>query len=157
MGATEPTGQTEFQFNVPDVNCYSHRYDWLVVAGHKAMYKGVGTINGMANFGFMISAVDEKLTPSTDVDLFRIKIWDKDIEDTTVYDSQMGAEDDAHPGTAIGGGSIVIHKDKQSASVGHGARRGRATRSCLFLVSDPGPSSRWRCGMGSVDASIQCP
>jgi len=74
------------------------------------MYKGVGTINGSGNYGFMLSAIDEKLTPSTDVDLFRIKIWDKDNGEAIVYDNQMDAPDDADPTTAIGGGSIVIHK-----------------------------------------------
>jgi hypothetical protein len=45
------------------------------------------------------------------VDLFRIKIWDKDL-DAVVYDNQMGEAEDANPTTAIGGGSIVIHKAK---------------------------------------------
>ena len=57
----------------------------------------------------MLSAIDAKLTPSTDVDLFRIKIWDEDTEEV-VYDNLLGADDDADPTTAIGGGNIVIHK-----------------------------------------------
>jgi hypothetical protein len=84
-----------------------------VIAGAKAMYKGVGTINGEGNYGFLLSAIDEKLTPSTDVDLFRIKIWDKDNGDAVVYDNQIGAGDDAEPTTAIAGGSIVIHKSNK--------------------------------------------
>jgi hypothetical protein len=63
------------------------------------------------NYGFMISAIDEDLTHSTDVDLFRIKIWDKDNGDAIVYDNQIGAEDDADPTTAIGGGNIKIHSN----------------------------------------------
>lgn len=110
-GATVPTGQTQFQFKVADLNFRSDSYDWLVVAGPKAMYKGTGTINGEGDYGFMLSAIDEKLTPSTDVDLFRIKIWDKN-NDEVVYDNQMDDPDDADPTTAIGGGSIKIHKDK---------------------------------------------
>ena len=62
------------------------------------------------NYGFMLSVVDEKLTPSTDVDLFRIKIWDKDDGDVIVYDNELGAPAPAEPTTAIAGGSIVIHK-----------------------------------------------
>jgi hypothetical protein len=112
-GAEVPTGNTEFQFKAGDLNFHSDSYDWLVIAGHKAKYKGVGTINGSGNYGFMISAIDEELTPSTDVDLFRIKIWDKDNEDTIVYDNLMGGADDADPTTAIGGGNIVIHKAKK--------------------------------------------
>ncbi len=45
-GAKEPTGKTEFIFQTVDLNFHSSSYDWLVVAGHKAMYKGTGTING---------------------------------------------------------------------------------------------------------------
>jgi len=111
-GATTPTGETEFQFKVADLNFHSDTYDWLVIAGAKAMYKGIGAINGTGNYGFMLSAIDEKLAPSTDVDLFRIKIWDKDNGDLVVYDNQMGAEEDSDPTTAIGGGSIVIHVPK---------------------------------------------
>jgi len=111
-GATEPTGETEFQFKVADLNFHSDTYDWLVIAGAKAMYKETGTINGSGNYGFMLSAIDEQLTPSTDVDLFRIKIWDKDSGDAVVYDNQIGEAEDADPTTSIGGGSIVIHKPK---------------------------------------------
>lgn len=109
-GNSEPTGNTEFQFKAGDLKFHSDSYDWLVIAGHEAMYKGSGTINGAGNYGFMLSAIDEELTPSTDVDTLRIKIWDKDNGDAVVYDNQMGAADDADPDTAIQGGSIVIHK-----------------------------------------------
>ena len=110
QGAHIPTGETEFQFKVADLNFHSDNYDWLVAAGSKAKYKGTGTINRSGNYGFMLSAIDEKLTPSTDVDLFRIKIWDKDAGDAIVYDNNMGDAEDDDPTTEIGGGSIVIHK-----------------------------------------------
>jgi hypothetical protein len=112
-GAQTPEGQTEFVFKVADLNFHSTSYDWLVVAGAKAKFKGTGTINSVGNYGFMLSAIDAELTPSTDVDLFRIKIWDKDNGDAIVYDNQMDATDDADPTTAIGGGSIVIHTKKK--------------------------------------------
>ena len=108
-GADVPTGQTQFQFKVADLNFHSSSYQWLVVAGPRAQFKGDGTINGTGNYGFMLIAIDEALTPSTDVDMFRIKIWDK-ATDEIVYDNQMGEADDADAITAIGGGSIVIHK-----------------------------------------------
>jgi len=108
-GAKLPTGETQFQFKAGDLDFHSESYDWLVVAGAKAKYKGVGTINGQGYYGFMISAIDAKLTPSTDADLFRIKIWDK-TTDQVVYDNQIGADEGADPTTAIGGGSIVVHK-----------------------------------------------
>jgi PKD repeat protein len=115
-GAKEPTGQTQFQFKAGNLNFHSDEYQWLVVAHHKAMYKGVGTINGGGNYGFLLSAIDAELTPSTDEDLFRIKIWDKDSADAVVYDNQVACWDnaeDADPCTKLGAGDIVIHAGKE--------------------------------------------
>jgi PKD repeat protein len=111
-GASAPSGTTAFRFRAGNLNFYSDSYEWLVVAGAKAMFKGVGTINDAGSYGFLLSAIDADLTRSTDVDLFRIKIWDRDNGDSVVYDNQMGAEEDADPTTALGGGSIVVHKGK---------------------------------------------
>jgi hypothetical protein len=36
--------------------------------------------------------------------------WDKNNDDAIVCDNQMGASDTDEPSTALGGGSIVIHK-----------------------------------------------
>ena len=105
-GATAPTGQTEFQFKVADLNFHSTTYDWLVVAGTKAQYKGSGTINGEGNYGFMLTATDAQIKDNPDK--FRIKIWEIDGE--MVYDNNVGAGDSADPATVLGGGSIVIHK-----------------------------------------------
>jgi PKD repeat protein len=113
-GASTPNGRTKFLFQTADLSFQSDSYDWLVIAGHKAMYKGVGTINGVGTYGFLLSAIDAALTPSVDVDRFRIKIWDTADGDTVVYDNQVGDADDADPTTAIGGGSIVIEKAKQT-------------------------------------------
>ena len=104
-GATVPTGKTEFQFKVANLNFHSESYDWLVVAGSQAKYKGTGTINGEGNYGFMLSAVDGA------VDKFRIKIWDKESENI-IYDNEIGTEEDSEPSTAISGGSIIIHNEK---------------------------------------------
>ena len=107
-GATIPTGNTEFQFKAGSLNFQSSNYDWLVVAGSKAMYKGTGTINGTGNYGFILSAVDSRLG-----DQFRIRIWDKDTG-ATVYDnkSELSAYDSASELTTISGGSIVVHSKK---------------------------------------------
>jgi len=108
-GQSTPTGNTEFQFKAGDLNFHSDDYDWMIISGAKAKYKGTGTINGTGEYGFMLSAIDEKLTSSTDVDMFRIKIWNKGT-DNLIYDNQMGDDDNADPTTEIGGGQIVIHK-----------------------------------------------
>jgi parallel beta-helix repeat protein len=109
-GATAPSGNTEFQFRVANLNFKSTSYDWLVIAGAQAKYKGSGTINGAGDYGFMLSAVDGAIKKDG-VDKFRIKIWDKASGDI-VYDNEVGVSEDTEPSTAIGGGSIVVHKAK---------------------------------------------
>jgi hypothetical protein len=47
-----PSGQTEFNFHVADLNFHSTSYQWLVLAGAQAKYKGSGTINGSGDYGF---------------------------------------------------------------------------------------------------------
>jgi Leucine-rich repeat (LRR) protein len=108
-GATVPTGQTQFQFKVANLDFHSDTYQWLVVAGPQAKFKGVGTINGQGEYGFLLTAIDGQVSSSGGVDKFRIKIWDKATGEI-VYDNQMGESDDSAAATELGGGSIVIHK-----------------------------------------------
>ncbi|MDY6835021.1 MAG: PKD domain-containing protein, partial [Chloroflexota bacterium] len=112
-GADVPIGQTEFQFKVASFNFHSSNYDWLVIAGDKAMYKGTGTINGEGEFEFILSAIDANVNQNDNhtADRFRIKIWDKATGEV-IYDNQMDDADDANATTEIQGGSIVIHKTK---------------------------------------------
>jgi hypothetical protein len=105
-GAKTPTGETEFQFKVANLNFHSESYEWLVIAGEKAKYKGTGTINGAGNYGFMLSASDGNLKKPIDSDRFRMKIWDK-ATGAVVYDNQMGDSDDADATIAIGGGGLI--------------------------------------------------
>jgi hypothetical protein len=92
-GKSVPRGNTAFRFNAGDLAFRSIVYDWLVVSGAKAQYKGKGKINGEGNYGF------------------RIKIWDKTggVDGEVIYDNQLGTADDSYDGTVLGGGSIVIH------------------------------------------------
>jgi len=108
-GQSIPTGNTEFQFQVGNLNFHSHTYEWLVIAGSKAMYKGVGTINGEDSYGFKLTAIDGQKNGGGGVDKFRIKIWDQDNNEV-VFDNNLGAPDDENPSTALSGGQITIHK-----------------------------------------------
>lgn len=91
-GANVPDGNTQFQFKAGDLNFHSTSYEWLVVAGNKAQFKGEGTINGQGSYRFMIWADDD--SPDT----FRIQIsGDTGI----IYDN--GSQQ------SLGGGSIVVH------------------------------------------------
>jgi PKD repeat protein len=108
-GATVPVGHTEFQFRAAGLNFQSDTYQWLVVSGARAQFKGWGTMNGDGEYGFLLSAVDGQVKGGGGIDKFRIKIWDKATQ-TIVYDNQRGAADDAEPANAIAGGSIVVHR-----------------------------------------------
>jgi hypothetical protein len=108
-GAGAPIGETLFQFSVVDLSFRSTAYDWLVIAGPKAQFKGQGTINGDGDYGFLLTATDGQVAGGGGVDRFRIKIWDRATEQV-IYDNQMGTADDADPVTLLGGGAIVIHK-----------------------------------------------
>lgn len=107
-GATVPTGQTEFQFKAGNLNFHSTSYDWLVVAGKKAQYKGVGTINGSGSYRFMLTVIDGQQPGGDGLDKFRIRIWSD--HGGLVYDNQLDASDSDDPTSVLGGGSIVIHK-----------------------------------------------
>ena len=108
-GTTVPSGETEFQFKVASLNFHSSSYEWLVVSGARAQYKGSGTINGAGEYGFMLTASDGNLLGGNPPDKFRIKIWDK-RSGASIYDNQLGASENENPTTAIQGGNIVVHK-----------------------------------------------
>jgi predicted extracellular nuclease len=96
-GTTVPEGNTQFQFHAAGFNFSSTSYDWLVVAGSKAQFKGTGTINGEGVYKFMITADDGN------PDTFRIKIWQEvNGVEIVVYDN--GSQQ------PLGGGSITVHK-----------------------------------------------
>ncbi len=106
-GATIPGGDTQFQFHAADMKFKSTAYDWLVIAGARAQYKGTGTINGSGTYQFLLTAIDGDLPGGGGADRFRIKIWGTG---GVVYDNQMNADDQSDPTTGLGGGSIVIHR-----------------------------------------------
>jgi PKD domain len=107
-GSSTPvlTGNTEFVFHAADFNFHSSSYEYLLVNanGTRAQFKGTGTVNGQAGYGFMLTALDGS------PDKFRIKIWDSG---GTVYDNQMLMPDSGLDATTLGGGSIVIHVAKK--------------------------------------------
>ena len=110
-GQTVPDGNTEFQFHAGNLNFKSIAYEWLVVSGARAQFKGTGSINGGGTFGFMLSAIDGQVSGGGGVDRFRMKIWtllSDGAEGPVIYDNQMGGGVDAAPTTALGGGSINI-------------------------------------------------
>ena len=116
-----PKGNTEFEFDAGDLYFVSKEYDWLVVSGAKAKFKGRGSINGISGYQFMISTIDGDLNMKGNPDIFRIKIWEEATQEV-VYDNEMGVEIDQDPTTEIVQGSIVVHAPKggkKSAEAGN--------------------------------------
>lgn len=111
-GKTLPTGNTEFQFKAGNLNFSSTAYEWLVVSGARAQYKGSGTINGSGDYRFLLTAIDGDLPGGGGADKFRIRIWNN-AGGGLVYDNMLNAPDSADPTTTLGGGSIVIHVPKK--------------------------------------------
>ncbi|MGH8246360.1 MAG: hypothetical protein ACREUU_08000, partial [Gammaproteobacteria bacterium] len=95
-GATVPSGDTQFQFRVADLNFKSTSYEWLVISGARAQFKGTGTINGAGSYSFLLTAVDGQVPGGNGTDRFRLKIW---TSGGAVYDNQLGADNNADPST----------------------------------------------------------
>ena len=115
-GQTIPSGNTQFNFNTANFIFSSTSYQWLVIAGPHAKFKGVGTINGTGDYMFMVTATDGDLINSEDK--FRIKITD--LNDQVVYDNQLGDDDDAQATQILGGGNISVHSTAASPDLGQG-------------------------------------
>lgn len=105
-GQSTPSGETEFRFKAAGLDFHSDAYDWLVIAGPHAKYKGTGSLNGEAGYSFMLTATDGQVSGGGGTDTLRMKIW---TGGGVVYDNQPGAGDDEDASQAIAGGSIVIH------------------------------------------------
>jgi len=100
-GANVPDGSTNFVFSAGDLHFQSSDYDWLVVAGDTAKFKGTGTIDNLGDgYKFMLWAGD------SNPDTFRILIWEGTEENPEVLVYDNG------PNDPITGGNIIIHKEK---------------------------------------------
>jgi hypothetical protein len=109
-GATIPSGETQFTFQVANFDFHSTVYQWLVVSGPMAQYKGSGTINGAGNYNFLLTARDGSLAGGNTPDGFRIKITDS-VSGATIYDNLLSTDNTVTSANtqALGGGSIMIH------------------------------------------------
>jgi hypothetical protein len=105
-----PSGVTEFHFSVANFNFQSDSYDWLVISGAKARFKGTGTVNGTGSYSFELTAWDGQESDGGGADRFRISITDLTHGNAVVYDNQINAPGGVEPTTTLGGGSIVIHR-----------------------------------------------
>jgi len=112
-GNNQVDGNTEFQFQAGSLNFKStmHESGSLIISGGKATYRGVGTINGVAGYKFVITGIDGHWSNGTGPDKFRIKIMNA-TTNAVIYDNQSGSDENSADATTLGGGSIVIHEIK---------------------------------------------
>ena len=130
-GAVVPVGKTSFQFKAVGFNFNSTSYEWLVVAGAKAKFKGEGTLNGAGRYGFLLSAIDGQTKGA--MDKFRIRIWDKTRGDVIVYDNNLyDTGDNADPTTPISSGAIVVQEGKSKARLDYGSQDGPAAGIAVY-------------------------
>ena len=109
-GKTVPSGNTQFQFQAARFSFKSTSYDWLVVAGARAQYKGRGTVNGAGSYAFILTATDGDVPGGLGGDRFRLKVYDQNQGNAILYDNDLNAPDAAELTTSLGGGSVVVHR-----------------------------------------------
>jgi PKD repeat protein len=103
---TTPTGHTEFKYKTDSLEFAATDFTSLNIASStKAYFSGIGELNGVSGYSFLVSVIDN--SPSSS-DMVRVKIWNTSTS-TVVYDSQPLAPDNASPTTPINTGSIQIH------------------------------------------------
>ena len=52
-------------------------FDYLVISGARAQYKGLGKVNGDGGYAFILTVIDGQATGGGGVDKFRMKIWNR--------------------------------------------------------------------------------
>jgi hypothetical protein len=109
-GAAVPDGASMIYFHAGKMLFHSTSYEWLVVSGCYAQFKGTGKVNGVAGYSFTITLRDGRLCAPATSDGIRVKITGPG---GVRYDNAPGT-DDISPTSGsvqpIAGGSIVIHR-----------------------------------------------
>jgi PKD repeat protein len=107
QGDIVPSGKNiELSFPQGNIEFTSTGYEWLVVNGTKATFKATGTLNGLAGYTVLVSAIDQGNGQPSGLVRFQIK---EDSSGNVVYDTQPGAADTADPTTTVTKGKIQVH------------------------------------------------
>lgn len=60
--APVPIGETQFHLSVAGFRFDSSSYEWLLISGARARYRGVGTVNGRPGYGFLLTVIDGQVS-----------------------------------------------------------------------------------------------
>jgi hypothetical protein len=105
--ATLPKGETQFEFKVGTLEYNALNFEYLSIAGYKAVFKGSGKIiGGQSGISFTMYVIDGALDGSG-VDKVRLRIYNKNTAQL-YYDNEPGKSDAANPTTPVGAGSSVV-------------------------------------------------
>lgn len=108
-GVPAPGGNTEFTLKSAGTRFRSTSYDWLVVSGNHAVFRGAGVVNDQPGFRFEIQVTDG--STRGDADRIQVRVWNSE-SGVIVYDNTMGAANTPAGYAAVVEGSIVIHDGK---------------------------------------------
>jgi hypothetical protein len=104
--STYPKGETQFEFKVGSLEFDALNFDYLVINGAEAQFKGTGKITGdQSGYAFIMTVIDGDLDGSG-IDKIRMKIYNKN-NGKVIYDNQPGASDAANPVAAVGLNSSI--------------------------------------------------
>ena len=111
-GIPSPGGNTEFTIRAANLHFRSTSYEWLVVAGSQAQFRGTGEIDGNPGYHFEITALDGDAKSSGD--RIRVRIW-HGASGALVYDNAVNGNNGPESSSALIQGSIVIHDGRITA------------------------------------------
>jgi YVTN family beta-propeller protein len=103
-GESVPRGNAKF--GPQGFRFESTAYEWLVIAGGRAVLRGVGQFDRAGSYGFVLTITDG------DPDRYRVRIWNR-ATGQVVFDNQMGAAPYGPAGSPLdktaGNGGVQIH------------------------------------------------
>jgi hypothetical protein len=105
-GATNPKGETQLGFQIGDFEFNALNFDYLVVSGAKAQFKGSGKVIGdQSGYNFVMTVIDGQVD-GTGVDKIHMKIYNKNTGEI-IFDNQPNVSEAADPVTAIDAGGMI--------------------------------------------------
>jgi len=114
-------------------------FDYLSVAGYKAVFSGSGKIiGGISGVNFIMYVIDGALD-GTGIDKVRLKIYNKNTNEI-YYDNERGKSDAADPTTPVGLNSTVIISGTASSITKNARSADQSQPQVLQLAASPNPS-----------------
>jgi hypothetical protein len=140
-GATYPKGETQFDFQTTDFEFNALNFDYLVVNGAFAQFKGSGKIIGdQSGYAFIMTVIDGDAPGGGGVDKIRMKIYNKNTGEVK-YDNMPGAGDADIPIATVCPGSTIRITDPVPTTMTVATRQAEVVQLQAFKVkASPNPT-----------------